>query len=153
MASGLLTGAMTRERAAALPADDFRSRNPEFKEPRLSNNIELVSGFARLARATGVAPEKSLLLGPAESGHHRCNRGRAKRQTSRRRDARGELKLSNEEIAEIEGAAAASHRALKKTEENTDGSWLKGKLAVVSGSTAGIGWRLPPRWLAKAHAS
>src|SRR5260370_25477661 len=32
MASGLLTGAMTRERAAALPADDFRSRNPEFKE-------------------------------------------------------------------------------------------------------------------------
>src|SRR5258707_15520145 len=42
MASGLLTGAMTRERAAALPADDFRSRNPEFKEPRLSKNIELV---------------------------------------------------------------------------------------------------------------
>ena len=31
MASGLLTGAMTRERAGALPADDFRSRNPEFK--------------------------------------------------------------------------------------------------------------------------
>src|SRR4030095_965805 len=27
MASGLLTGAMTRERAAALPPDDFRSRN------------------------------------------------------------------------------------------------------------------------------
>ncbi|HSC44279.1 MAG TPA: aldo/keto reductase, partial [Candidatus Acidoferrum sp.] len=42
MASGLLTGAMTRERAAALPPDDFRSRNPEFKEPRLSKNVELV---------------------------------------------------------------------------------------------------------------
>src|SRR5207253_11183280 len=42
MASGLLTGAMTRERAAALPSDDFRSRNPEFREPRLSKNLELV---------------------------------------------------------------------------------------------------------------
>src|SRR5260370_19893513 len=42
MASGLLTGAMTRERAAALPADDFRSRNPEFREPRLTKNLELV---------------------------------------------------------------------------------------------------------------
>src|SRR5208282_2871906 len=29
MASGLLTGAMTRERAAALPPDDFRSKSPE----------------------------------------------------------------------------------------------------------------------------
>src|SRR5260370_14704661 len=30
MASGLLTGAMTQEPAAALPPDDFRSRNPAF---------------------------------------------------------------------------------------------------------------------------
>lgn len=42
MFSGMLTGGMTRERAAALPADDFRSRNPEFQEPRLSRNLELV---------------------------------------------------------------------------------------------------------------
>src|SRR5690348_4087520 len=39
MASGLLTGAMTRERAAKLPADDFRSRGSEFREPRLSNTL------------------------------------------------------------------------------------------------------------------
>src|SRR5215470_6613129 len=32
MASGLLTGSMTRERAATLPPDDFRTRNPEFQE-------------------------------------------------------------------------------------------------------------------------
>ncbi len=42
MFSGMLTGAMTRERAAALPADDFRSRNPEYKEPKLSQNLALV---------------------------------------------------------------------------------------------------------------
>lgn len=35
MASGLLTGAMTRERVQALPADDWRRRNADFQEPRL----------------------------------------------------------------------------------------------------------------------
>ena len=42
MASGLLTGAMTRERAASLPDNDWRSRSAEFQEPRLSRNLELV---------------------------------------------------------------------------------------------------------------
>src|SRR6201984_1049888 len=41
MASGLLTGAMTRERAAKLPKDDWRSNHPDFQEPRLSNNSTL----------------------------------------------------------------------------------------------------------------
>src|SRR3981081_730560 len=42
MASGLLTGAMTRKRAASLPDSDWRSRDVEFKEPRLSTNLERV---------------------------------------------------------------------------------------------------------------
>jgi aryl-alcohol dehydrogenase-like predicted oxidoreductase len=42
MASGLLTGAMTRERTAALPPEDWRSRNPEFQDPKLSQNLALV---------------------------------------------------------------------------------------------------------------
>jgi aryl-alcohol dehydrogenase-like predicted oxidoreductase len=42
MASGLLTGAMTRERIAALPDDDWRKRNPNFQEPALSRNLCLV---------------------------------------------------------------------------------------------------------------
>ena len=41
MASGLLTGAMTRERIAGLPADDWRKRHPDFQEPRLSPNLKL----------------------------------------------------------------------------------------------------------------
>src|SRR6202040_1415915 len=56
MASGLLTGAMTRERAATLPADDFRSRNPEFHEPRLSRNIELVERLRVVGLRHGVFP-------------------------------------------------------------------------------------------------
>jgi aryl-alcohol dehydrogenase-like predicted oxidoreductase len=42
MASGLLTGAMTKERAAALPANDWRGRNAAFQEPALSRNLALV---------------------------------------------------------------------------------------------------------------
>ena len=42
MVSGLLTGKMTAERVAALPADDWRRRAVEFKEPRLSRNMRLV---------------------------------------------------------------------------------------------------------------
>jgi aryl-alcohol dehydrogenase-like predicted oxidoreductase len=49
MASGLLTGAMTHERIERMPDDDWRKRDPEFQEPRLSRNLALVE----LLRATG----------------------------------------------------------------------------------------------------
>jgi aryl-alcohol dehydrogenase-like predicted oxidoreductase len=42
MASGLLSGAMTRERIAGLPEDDWRKRSPNFQEPLLSRNLRLV---------------------------------------------------------------------------------------------------------------
>jgi aryl-alcohol dehydrogenase-like predicted oxidoreductase len=42
MASGLLTGTMTRERVAALPEDDWRRRDAQFTEPALTRNLELV---------------------------------------------------------------------------------------------------------------
>ncbi len=49
MASGLLTGAMTRHRIAGLPADDWRKRHPDFQEPRRWRNLNVV----RLLRAIG----------------------------------------------------------------------------------------------------
>ena len=39
MQSGLLTGSFSRQRAAGLPSDDWRRRDPEFQEPRLSANL------------------------------------------------------------------------------------------------------------------
>jgi aryl-alcohol dehydrogenase-like predicted oxidoreductase len=42
MKSGLLTGAMTRERIAQMPEDDFRQRTINFKEPLLTRNLNLV---------------------------------------------------------------------------------------------------------------
>jgi len=50
MASGLLTGAMTRERIAGLPADDWRKSSPNFREPLLTRNL----GLIRLLRDMGV---------------------------------------------------------------------------------------------------
>ena len=42
MKSGLLSGRMSRERIAAMPADDFRQRTPHFQEPLLTRNLALV---------------------------------------------------------------------------------------------------------------
>ena len=55
MASGLLTGKMTRERIAALPSNDWRSRSPRFQEPKLSQNLEV----AELLRKIGESHGKS----------------------------------------------------------------------------------------------
>lgn len=53
MASGLLTGTMTRERAADLPKNDWRSRNPEFQEPKLSENLALVERLRAIGKRHG----------------------------------------------------------------------------------------------------
>ena len=56
MVSGLLTGKMTAQRAAALPADDWRRKNPEFSEPRLSGNLRLVGLLREIGSSHGVTP-------------------------------------------------------------------------------------------------
>jgi aryl-alcohol dehydrogenase-like predicted oxidoreductase len=56
MASGLLTGKMTAERIAAMPADDWRQRAPQFKEPRLSRNLKLVELLRTIGNAHNVQP-------------------------------------------------------------------------------------------------
>jgi aryl-alcohol dehydrogenase-like predicted oxidoreductase len=109
MASGLLTGAMTRERAAALPQDDFRSRNPEFKEPRISRNIELVERLrnvgARHGRGPGEVAIAWVLRHSAITGAIVGARNAKQAEGVMRAS---ELQLSQEEFAEIEGAAAAA---------------------------------------------
>jgi len=55
MQAGLLTGAMTRERIAALPADDWRRGSPDFREPRLSRNLLLQDLFARMGARRGCS--------------------------------------------------------------------------------------------------
>ena len=56
MASGLLTGAMTRERAADLPDTDWRRRSPEFNEPNLTRNLALVERLRVAGERHGRSP-------------------------------------------------------------------------------------------------
>jgi aryl-alcohol dehydrogenase-like predicted oxidoreductase len=55
MGSGILTGAMTAERARALPEDDWRRKSGNLKSPRLERNLALVD----LLRAVGAPHGRS----------------------------------------------------------------------------------------------
>jgi aryl-alcohol dehydrogenase-like predicted oxidoreductase len=56
MGSGLLTGAMTRERIAALPENDWRRRSARFQEPQLSANLALVERLRAVADRHSATP-------------------------------------------------------------------------------------------------
>lgn len=56
MKSGLLTGAMTRERIARMPEDDFRQRTVSFKEPLLTRNLNLVEKIREIGNRHGRTP-------------------------------------------------------------------------------------------------
>lgn len=116
MFSGMLTGSMTLERAAALPADDFRSRNPEFKEPKLSKNLELVGKLREIGKRHGRGPGEVAIAWTLRS---RAVTGaivgaRNAKQAEGVMRA-GEFQLSTGEIAEIDsftgslGLAKAAH--------------------------------------------
>jgi aryl-alcohol dehydrogenase-like predicted oxidoreductase len=111
MLSGMLTGAMTRERAANLSADDWRRRNPEFQEPRLSKNLELVERLRAVGNRYGRTPGEVAiawtLRHPAVTGAIVGARNAKQAQGVMRA---GELKLSSQDLAEIEGAVAAPAR-------------------------------------------
>jgi aryl-alcohol dehydrogenase-like predicted oxidoreductase len=110
MGSGLLTGAMTRERIAALPPDDWRTRNPRFQEPQLSQHLQL----AELLRAIGqrhgrTAGEVAIawtLANPSVTGAIVGARNAAQVQGT---IGGAELSLSADDLAEIEQFFAA-HR-------------------------------------------
>lgn len=54
MGAGLLTGAMSRARVSALPEDDWRRRNPDFHEPRLTRNLALQDLLGRVGARHGA---------------------------------------------------------------------------------------------------
>jgi aryl-alcohol dehydrogenase-like predicted oxidoreductase len=104
MASGLLSGKMTRERIAGLPDDDWRKSNPRFREPELSRNLELVQRLERVGERHGVTPGAVAvawtLQNPAVDGA--IVGFRRPDQVDPLIAAAG-LELTNEDVAEIEG--------------------------------------------------
>ncbi len=72
MGSGLLTGAMTRDRIAAMPDDDWRKTDPRFTEPRLSENLALAGRLCAIAQrhdtTAGAVAIAWTLRNPAVTG-------------------------------------------------------------------------------------
>src|SRR5215468_11024781 len=103
MASGLLTGAMTRERIAGLPADDWRKRHPDFQEPQLSRNLRLVSLLRTIGKRHGRTPAE---VAVAWVLHHPAVTGAivGARRPGQVRGVTGaaELHLSGQDLAEVE---------------------------------------------------
>lgn len=56
MGSGLLTGGITRERLAAMPADDWRKTDPRFTEPQLSRHLAAAARLRAVAERHGSTP-------------------------------------------------------------------------------------------------
>lgn len=103
MASGLLTGALNRERAANLPKDDWRKTHPDFTEPLLSRNLVLVERLEEIARrhnrSTGEVAIAWTLHNPAVTGAIVGARTAHQAEGVMRA---GEVHLTDEEMMEIE---------------------------------------------------
>jgi len=101
MYSGLLAGAMTPSRIANLPDDDWRPSNPNFQEPLLSRNLELVDILRRIGARYDVDPGQVAiawtLRNPAVTGAIV-----GVRTAAQARDIAGaDIRLTEEDIAEI----------------------------------------------------
>lgn len=103
MASGLLSGAMTRERAGKLPKDDWRSSDPEFTDPQLSRNLALVEQLREIGKRHGRSPGEVAiawtLRNPAVTGAIVGARNAGQAGAVMRA---GEFRLSDKEVNEIE---------------------------------------------------
>ena len=107
MASGLLTGAMTRERAAKLPDSDWRSRDIEFVEPKLSKNLALVERLREVGEEYGRPPGQVaiawILRNPAVTA---AIVGARNAEQVEKNVGAVELQLTAEDVEEIEGVNA-----------------------------------------------
>jgi len=103
MQSGLLTGAMTRERIARLPQDDWRKTDAEFNDPKLSRNLAVVERLKEIARrhgrSTGEVAIAWTLRNPAVAGAIVGARNASQASGVMRA---AELRLSDKEVNEIE---------------------------------------------------
>jgi aryl-alcohol dehydrogenase-like predicted oxidoreductase len=104
MQSGLLTGAMTRERIAKLPDSDWRGRDPEFREPKLSKNLALVERLRRVGqkygRPSGQVAVAWVLRNPAVTA---AIVGARSPQQVEQNVGAANLFLTEQDVAEIEG--------------------------------------------------
>jgi aryl-alcohol dehydrogenase-like predicted oxidoreductase len=104
MHSGLLTGAMSKERVANLPLDDFRRNAKNYQEPLLSRNLAIADFLKQIGArhdvSAGVIAIAWTLANPAITGA--IVGGRGPEQVEGVWPA-AKLRLSHDECQEING--------------------------------------------------
>jgi aryl-alcohol dehydrogenase-like predicted oxidoreductase len=106
MGSGMLSGSMSRERIGRLADDDWRKRDQRFREPQLSRNLELVARLAATAERHDTTPGavavawtlRNSAVDGAIVGFRRPDQVDPIL-------AAGNLELTAQDLAEIEGSA------------------------------------------------
>jgi aryl-alcohol dehydrogenase-like predicted oxidoreductase len=109
MFSGLLTGAMTKERAARLPHDDWRRNSPDFNEPNLSRNLALVERLREIGKQHGRSPGEIAIAWTLR--HEAVTGAIVGARSAEQADGvmrAASLTLSADEVAYLEGSVALS---------------------------------------------
>jgi aryl-alcohol dehydrogenase-like predicted oxidoreductase len=108
MASGLLTGAMTRERIQAMPDDDWRRRDADFQEPKLTHHLMLVERLREVGARHGRSPAEVALAWVLR--HPAVTAAIVGARSGKQVDGfihAGDFRLTSEEVREVEEALAA----------------------------------------------
>ena len=109
MQCGLLSGKMTRERIAALPANDWRrTKAPHFQEPNLTRNLQIVERLKEIGRRHGrSAGEVAIAWTLRHMAVTGAIVGARRPQQVDEWIGAAEFRLSEAEIAEIAAGASA----------------------------------------------
>jgi aryl-alcohol dehydrogenase-like predicted oxidoreductase len=104
MASGLLSGAMTAERVAALPDDDWRKHDARFQEPELSRHLATVGRLEEVASRHGTTAGA---IAVAWTLHHPAVHGSIvgfrRPEQVQPLAAAGDIELTPEDLATVAG--------------------------------------------------
>jgi aryl-alcohol dehydrogenase-like predicted oxidoreductase len=114
MQAGLLTGKFSAERVAALDAGDWRKRNEQFQEPRLSATLALIEKLRPIAACYHRTPAQLAIAWVLRRPEVTSAIVGARRPSQIEETApAGDWSLPAEDIAEIEEYLAAREQSLR----------------------------------------
>lgn len=103
MQAGLLTGKFSHERAATLPASDWRSGSPFFMEPQLSINLEVIEKLRIIAERKAISLAQLALAWVLRNEEFTAAIvGARKPEQIKETALAGDIRLSEEELTQIE---------------------------------------------------
>jgi len=116
MQSGLLSGKFTAERAAAFPSDDWRKGDPNFNEPLLTLNLDLVESLKKIAERKAISVANLAIAWTLRRSEVTGAIVGARRPAQIEETIKAaEVKLSQAEIKEIDDLLAARASKIETT--------------------------------------